>query len=469
MRQRQIHRGTESLSLDTASILDDLRRHWWNILLTAVAGGMLAFSLLGGMIRPTFQSEAVLAVIGNSGSSVSNVQNASRMSSAITSVFDSTVFRQIVSDRLETSSYTLSAEYIQDTNLISVTATAGSARLAFQSLRTALSEYPELLSDLMSDLYIVTVQQPEVSDKAQGLLPLGSLILIGTVLGAVGYAGAVVMLSILRDTVKNESDMRNKVDGQLLGTIPFLEVRAQQQERLVLAKQKYLDFRYEENFQLIASRVVSNLDQNRLQVLTLTSVTPNEGKTHALLNLAYCISKMQKSVLVIDGDFRNPSMGKLFPECQKSAGLSEALDAKCILPECLHFIPNTQMCCLINQVRNTRLSHSLSNGSFAAILAQARQMFDYVLVDTGPAALVADTAVIAAQCEASVLLVTQEAAGIRAINDTIDLLDQEGEFLGCIYREIRSGRNTVSHYDYGPYRYSANAKKQEKGMKVRGR
>lgn len=453
MSQQHARRRSSTLAIDTASILMDLRRHWWNILLMLFAGGLLAFSLSGGMIRPTFQSNAVLAVIGNAGSSVSNVQSASRMSSAITSVIDSDVFRQLISEKVGTSSYTLSARYIEDTNLISITSTSGSARLAFQVLQAALSDYPALLSDLMSDLYMVTVQPPKVPVQPLSTLPLWYLTASGAAAGGAGYAVLVVLLSILRDTVKNGSDMRHKIDGKLLGTVPFFPVGQSESNKLILARRAGTDPRYEESYQLIVTRIMTSMSQDQSKTLAITSVTPNEGKTHALLNIAYAISKTQKKVLVIDADFRSPSLYNLFPESgNKDSELDTAIQHKKVEPDRLYQIPGTEVYCLFNQNRNASLNRSLSNGNFAALLQDAGKQFDYVLVDTGPVALVADTLVIAAQCDASMMIVAQDAASIRAINDTIDALDRESDFLGCIYRETRPGRRRLTR-GYNPYAF----------------
>lgn len=442
--------GLKTFTVDMVSILCDLRRHWWNILIMALSGALISVAIPVSIAHPKFQSNTILAVIGNNGSSVSNVQNASRMSSAITSVLSSEVFRQIVSEKIGRTDYTLSASYVEDTNLINITATGTSARLAFQVLQSTLEEYPILLSDLMSDLYVVTVQPPQIPSGPVGIIPTWMLLLIGAAIGGGVYATMVVLLSMMRDTVKNVSDMRSKIESGLLGTIPFFKAVEEEADRLILAKCDCPDFRYEESFQLIASRVMTLMEHAECNVLAVTSVTPNEGKTHALINLAYSMTKMQKKVLLVDGDFRNPSLGRIFLGKDKAIqNLNAAIQNRKVIPELLNQVPDTEMYYLSTHNRSSKLSRSLSDGTFMELLTDARNKFDYILVDTGPAALVADTRMIVSQCDASVMIVAQDAASIRAINDTIDILSRESVCLGCIYRETRISRDNGIDYGYG--------------------
>ena len=65
-------------SIDPFSVLLDLKRHWWNILLMALAGAMLGVVAAIFLPGTAYTSSAVYAVLGNSSSPVSNVQNAKR-------------------------------------------------------------------------------------------------------------------------------------------------------------------------------------------------------------------------------------------------------------------------------------------------------------------------------------------------------------------------------------------------------
>ena len=76
---------------------------------------------------------------------------------------------------------------------------------------------------------------------------------------------------------------------------------------------------------------------------------------------------------------------------------------------------------------------------------------DYVVIDTSPLALVADTEELAQMTDASVLVVREDTVLTKDINDAIDILNNtRGKVLGCILNGSSSrstGRN--GHYGYG--------------------
>lgn len=461
----------DTLFIDPTSVLLDLLRHWWNLLLMALAGGLLACVAVQNVLFSTYEATTVVAVLGTSSNAVGNVQNASDLSTSITSVLQSDTLQEMIRQELPDTDYTLSATYIENTNLIQITASAATPREAFQALQTASNNYPSLLSNLMADLYLVTVQQPSVPLEPQGSENGVKVIAVGCVLAFLAYAGLVVLLSIYRDTVKNLSDMRRKIDAHLLGRIPYAKISKKAEDDLVLATSKNKIFAFEESYQLISSRIAYHLDKDGSKVLAISSVAQNEGKTHCLLNIAYSLSKSQKKVLVLDGDFRNPSIAKLLrADSRFDNALAKAIQRGGFDDQMLYAIPGTKIYCLTNKNKHPNSSRSLSNGNFAKLLAFAKQYFDYILVDTGPVALVADTTVIAAQCDASVLLVAQDVSPARAINDAVDALDRNGKMLGCIYRETRSSSlkkqyGYGSSYSYGYQKRAAAPTDKTEGVK----
>lgn len=470
MGERTMNSKNNALFIDSTSIVLDLLRHWWNILLMAVAGALLACVLIQNS-GTKYASTTVVAVLGTSSNAVGNVQNASKLSSSITSVLQSSTLKDLINAELPSSSYTLSAQYIENTNLIRITATAATPRESFQTLEAALNNYPTLLNNIMADLYLVTVQQPSVPVEPQRARSIPQTIVLGTLIAVALYMILVIVLSIFRDTVKNLSDMHRKIDAHLLGRIPYSKISKKAEDDLVLATSKNKNFAFEESYQLITSRIAYHLDKDGSKVLAISSVAQNEGKTHCLLNIAYSLSKSQKKVLLLDGDFRNPSIAKLLhADSRFDNALAKAIQRGEFDDQMLYAIPGTKIYCLTNKNKHPNSSRSLSNGNFAKLLTYAKQYFDYILVDTGPVALVADTAVIAAQCDASVLLVAQDVSPARAINDAVDALDRNGKMLGCIYRETRSSSlkkqyGYGSSYNYGYQKSAAASTDKTEGVK----
>ena len=73
-----------------------------------------------------------------------------------------------------------------------------------------------------------------------------------------------------------------------------------------------------ESLKRIASRVRGRLDRRGGKVLLVTSVAENEGKSTLAANLALALSEEQNRVLLLDCDFRQPALYKIFELPQKA-------------------------------------------------------------------------------------------------------------------------------------------------------
>lgn len=459
----ETNKQTTFFTIDVSSVLYDVKRHWWNILLVLVAGALLGYTFSTVGIKPVYTSSTMIAVHNSSGNAGSNVQTANKLSSSILGVLNSQALKSIVSEQVESTGYTLNAKYITDTNLISIQSTASTPELAFESLQKSIENYPLLMSNLMSDVYTVTLEQPEIPTKPVKNTTPVQLALAGAAVCAAGYIALVVLLSLLRDTVKNTSDIREKVDARLIGRIPYVK-----ENTALLYVNRGKNFQFEEHYQITASRVMAQLDMSGKKSVAITSVLQNEGKTHCLLNLAYSMAKGEKKILIIDGDLHNPSVAEILNAKDKCANaLEKALKTGEWKEDTLYKLPDANIYCLANAQANVNLSNFIISGKFAQLLQAAKNDFDYILVDTAPAGIVSDSTVLAAQCDAAILLVAQDTASVRIINDTIDALEQSGTLLGCIYREVRAGiasKGTYGGNSYG-YRYRYTAEPAKNGGK----
>lgn len=93
----------------------------------------------------------------------------------------------------------------------------------------------------------------------------------------------------------------------------------------------------------------------------------------------------------------------------------------------------------------------LKSMTLKQIIAFCREKMDYVVIDTSPLALVADTEELAQMTDASVLVVRQDTVLTKDINDAIDILNNtRGKVLGCILNGVTSQNMAGSgHYGYG--------------------
>lgn len=119
------------------------------------------------------------------------------------------------------------------------------------------------------------------------------------------------------------------------------------------------------------------------QVVLVTSARAGEGKSTTAANLAATLAESGKRVLVVDADFRNPSMHRLF-DVSAGAGLADLL-APDSPPE-LGVLPR------LTDVPNIRVLTAGHSEQFrggvptriAAVIAESRQFADAIVIDAAP-------------------------------------------------------------------------------------
>ena len=78
----------------------------------------------------------------------------------------------------------------------------------------------------------------------------------------------------------------------------------------------------------------SNLDKE-MKVINVTSSMQNEGKSTVIANLAVSFANLEKKVLLLEGDLRNPSVHRMF-NISNINGLTDILLKDKAFAECVH-------------------------------------------------------------------------------------------------------------------------------------
>ncbi len=122
---------------------------------------------------------------------------------------------------------------------------------------------------------------------------------------------------------------------------------------------------------------------------------PNEGRSLLCAELALAFSQLAGKTLLVDANLRKPTLDKLFRGARSNSGLSELLQNKTnTLP--LHRVVGPQHLALLTA--GTPPSNPvdlLSGAQFERLVREWSRAYDYVLIDTPPAALRSDGIVIA--------------------------------------------------------------------------
>ena len=130
--------------------------------------------------------------------------------------------------------------------------------------------------------------------------------------------------------------------------------------------------------------------------MLVTSPCSGDGKTLCTVSLAAALVADGKRVLVVEADMHKPSLGALFG-FDPPAGLADLLTGRSVWADVVVSVPSGTgafdvIASPVPQLDSTEL---LSNSRFAELIRYARSEYEFVLIDSPPFPLVADTLILA--------------------------------------------------------------------------
>lgn len=441
------------IDIDEVSIIRGILRYWLVIVFVTAATYMLAYVFVDSRYVPQYTTSTTFIVNqrGASYSTYMNNKNAQDTATKFTTILKSNVLQKKVAEELgmKQLNASVSARVIPETNLIVLSVTAGSAYDSFRILQSMLENHGLVSEYLLNDIIMDMIQPASI--------PMAPVNANNSGRGAAMAAGAMAVvlmvvfgsLGRMRDTIKNAKEVSKKLDARLLGTVLFerkhktLLSLLKRTHVSMLISNPILSFAYLESYKLLTARVRSRLRHAGQKVLLVTSVMENEGKSTIAANLALCMAKTGERVLLIDCDMRKPAQYKIFGIDRKEVkDFGRILEAKDIADIPYMQLGMTKVEAILNSEYHSKSTEIIENGAFSDILTRAREAFDYIIIDSSPMALVADAEAIAKYADASMLVIKQDFASTKDINDTIDILNmQKAKFIGCVLNGVQKGRN----------------------------
>lgn len=193
------------------------------------------------------------------------------------------------------------------------------------------------------------------------------------------------------------------------------------------------------------------------QTIMITSTIKGEGKTFTALNLSISFSIMNKKVLLIGADMRNPQLHNYLNIKKNRHGLQDYLHDisvdwhGTINKECLE---NPNLDIILSGTIPPNPAELLSNGRLEKLIAEAKDEYDFIIVDTPPTLLVTDTLVISHLVDTTLYVVRADYTPKKILEFSVNLSDK-GKLRNMAYVINNVGANYKGYSSYG-YNYKYN-------------
>ncbi|WP_299129310.1 tyrosine-protein kinase domain-containing protein [uncultured Winogradskyella sp.] len=211
-----------------------------------------------------------------------------------------------------------------------------------------------------------------------------------------------------------------------------------------------------ESFRILSANVEFILpvkDDKKGRIIYCTSTIKGEGKTFVSINLSLALSSINKKVLLIGTDLRNPQIHNHIQEDKQKPGLSNYLyDVNYSWQDAvikgfdLH--PNHDI--ILSGSIPPNPAHLLTNGRFKTLIEEAKAIYDYIIVDTAPTILVTDTMLISQLADATICIARSNFTEKNLLSYSKDLSDS-GKLKNMAYviNGVGASKSNVHRYNYG--------------------
>ena len=258
---------------------------------------------------------------------------------------------------------------------------------------------------------------------------------------------------LLDDKIHTKEDILKYIKNKIiLSEIPHIE----SEEKITNSNDRSL---LGESFRILRTNLtyIFPLQKEKLaQTIMVTSTIKGEGKTFTALNLSISFSIMNKKVLLIGGDMRNPQLHNYLTFKKNELGLQDYLHNVEI--DWHNVIKSNQLGSLDVILSGTippNPAELLSNGRLEKLIDEAKKEYDYIILDTAPTLLVTDTLIISQLVDTTLYVIRADYTPKKILEFSVNL-SEKGKLKNMAYVINNVGSNYKGYgYTYG-YNYKYN-------------
>ena len=290
------------------------------------------------------------------------------------------------------------------------------------------------------------------------------LVMTGSLAGLLFAVFLAFGMEALDDTLHTSEDVESNSRLHTLGAVPHFQMQDSLQKELVPG-----EFRVSprlitinapksiaaEAFRVIRSAILLSSVESDKNIILITSAFMGEGKSTLSTNLAVVLAQRGARVLLVDTDLRRHTLSGIFGLQRPLTGLSNILGRledgdPYVQP--IPSIPNLTFLPAGITVPNP--AELLASGRMSALIAQWKENYDHVVIDSAPILMVSDSLSIAAQADGVVLVIRSGVSRKKALLRSSELLVRSSANVwGAVVNDVDLKLENYYTYSYKGYGY----------------
>ncbi|SOD90126.1 GumC family protein [Spirosoma fluviale] len=249
------------------------------------------------------------------------------------------------------------------------------------------------------------------------------------ILGLILPIAFITVPDLLSGTVRQRSDVSTAVAVPILGEIMHYQKRGifRFRNRGIFIISQESQKPIVDQFRLIRSNLHFAVANQPHQVILVTSGIAKEGKTFFSTNLALSLSFLNKKVALLDLNFRNPGILTNL-RLTTEVGVTDYLNGNITsLNKLLTPFPGTPNLSVIGTgPLPANAPEFIMNAEVGTLIAELRERFDYIIIDSAPVGKVADTFALANHIDTTLFVVRYNYTPVEQL-DSLKEVHQENK------------------------------------------
>ena len=202
---------------------------------------------------------------------------------------------------------------------------------------------------------------------------------------------------------------------------------------------------YCEEYRNLRTQILHKSQRQKLQSIVIASINPGEGKSITALNLAWLLAQTDGiRCLIIDADLRMPSLTD-YLGIEADRGLSDVLSDRANLENSIIKLNPAGLYVLPGGEARTDVAELISGPKFKEILRQAREMFDFVIIDAPPLGIFTDANILINHADGAMLVIRAGRTRYSTIDRILESVPRD-RMLGTV---LNHSEDVLSETNYG--------------------
>jgi capsular exopolysaccharide synthesis family protein len=198
-----------------------------------------------------------------------------------------------------------------------------------------------------------------------------------------------------------------------------------------------------EQYRRLAATLHQLQVERGIRALLVTSAVPREGKTLTATNLALTLSESYGlKVLLIDADLRRPSVHGIF-KLPNTVGLTDGLLSDKGRLQLVEVSP-----CLTILPAGRPISDpmaSLTSDRMKTLVAEARNKYDWVIIDTPPVGLLPDAQLLTGLADGALVVIGAGSTPYALVQRVVEVLGQD-QIIGVVLNRAEEAHLPANSY-----------------------